>query len=163
MMTLLLQTVSTPGEMGTIANLEQHTRRNNHFLDAHDTKLAELLGAPLPAEAKPGTAYAGPARLLVPTQRSVALEGETPPLRAIVLNQSDAASVTLLVRPLGKSRFAATPMKHLGRGVYEAMMPKVGRETLEYQVRAKLKDGRVLNWPPTAPKVGATLVPVPAG
>jgi len=163
MMTLLLQTVSTPGEMGTIANLEQHTRRNNHFLDAHDTKLAELLGAPLPAEAKPGTAYSGPVRLLVPTQRSVALAGETLPVRAIVLDQSDASAVTLLVRPLGKSRFATTPMRHLGRGVYEAMLPKVGSETLEYQVRARLKDGRELNWPATAPKLGATLVPAPAG
>ena len=163
MMTLLLQTVSTPGEMGTIANLEQHTRRNDHFLDAHDAKLSEFLGAPLPAGAQPGTVYTGPARLLVPTQRSVVLAGEVPSLRAILLDRNDAAAVTLLLRPLGKRKFTVTPMKHLGRGVYEATLPRAGSETLEYAVRAKLQDGRELYWPATAPERGATLVSVPAG
>jgi hypothetical protein len=59
---LSLQTaiVSTPGELGTIANLEQHTRKESHFLDQHDAALSQALGKPLPPEAAPSQTYSGP-------------------------------------------------------------------------------------------------------
>ena len=52
MMTLCLQTVMTPGDLGTISNLEQHSRmgKNVLFLTKYDKELEELTGGPLPPE-----------------------------------------------------------------------------------------------------------------
>jgi len=47
----------TPGELGTIANLEMHNRRMMHLLDGHDQEIAAAHGTPLPAEAMPSAHF----------------------------------------------------------------------------------------------------------
>ena len=64
-----------PGELGTIANLEQHSRRKMHLLDAHDQEIAAALGMPLPAEAKPSARFDGSPRIIVPTVRTSVAAG----------------------------------------------------------------------------------------
>ncbi|MBN2506676.1 MAG: hypothetical protein JXQ71_08280 [Verrucomicrobia bacterium] len=166
MMTHLLQTVSTPGELGTIANLEQHTLRNpNHprFLDLHDARLAEWSGAPLPANAQPAGSYQGPPRIIVPTVRSVARAGESLALTVIVLANTRPREATLHWRRLGGGEYRRSDLAHVARGVHAAVLPAATDDTLEYYLRVQLPEGPALHWPATAPGQGQTVVTLPAG
>jgi hypothetical protein len=162
MMTILLQAVSTPGEMGTVANLEQHTLRNTHephFMELHDAKLVAWGKAPLPPEAQPTRDYKGPARLVVPTVRTVATAGERVTLNAIVLDRQPARRVTVHWRPLGEGRFRTAAARHIGRAVYAVSLPAIKTASLEYYLEAETATGKPLLWPATAPQFNQTLVP----
>ena len=73
---LLLTTVSSTGEMGTITNWEQHVFPA--LLETPGEKLAKELGSDstLPAEAVLGSVYEGPARMFVPEIRGDLLSTE---------------------------------------------------------------------------------------
>jgi hypothetical protein len=152
---LSLQTsiVSTPGELGTIANLEQHTRRGSGFVEGHDAALAAGLGKPLPTECAVTGAYSGPARLIVPTVRGAVNRGESLQLTIIALNQPPVEAVTVLHRPLGHGGWQTLPARHLGRSVWQAQLPPA-TDDFEYQITA----GSDLVWPATAPQLNQTVV-----
>ena len=42
--------MSTPGELGTVANLELHSRIGMNMLGRHDAALEQALGGKLPAD-----------------------------------------------------------------------------------------------------------------
>ncbi len=64
----LLATVSTTGELGTVANWNQHNLPG--LLTKPGEELARLLGEPLPASAQLAQSYHGPTRVIVPTIRT---------------------------------------------------------------------------------------------
>ena len=64
----LLQTVSTKGGMGTVANWQQHVFPI--LLDASEQAIVEATGQPLPNLATLPTVYSGPVRMFVPVVRS---------------------------------------------------------------------------------------------
>ena len=157
----LLQTVSTPGEMGTVANLEQHVRRCNryaHFLSLHDKKLAATLGSPLPQSVHPSKEFRGEARVIVPTKRSQIGEGEQLAIKIIVLDRDSPKSVSLYQRPMGKGVYSRIEATHVGRGVYTAKLAEADWSAVEYYVEAITSGERRLVWPPTAPDTGQTIV-----
>ncbi len=162
MMTYLLQTVSTPGELGTVANLEQHTLRATGFIHAYDDTLTVWLRAMLPATIKLSTDYQGAARVIVPTVRTVAMVDEAVTLRVIVLDRELPQSVDVIWRELGHGRFQNAAAKHIGRGVYEAKLPPLGPAGIEYRVEVRPVSGKVLLWPATAPTLNQTVVAMPA-
>ena len=51
MLTFQLAATDTPGEMGTVSNIERHNRVGAGFLTAHDPNLASATGQPLPPSA----------------------------------------------------------------------------------------------------------------
>jgi hypothetical protein len=153
MMTHLLETVSTPGEMGTVANLELHARLSGGYLTNFDARLEKVLGRPLPADCAIPDTYTGKARLIVPTVRSVVNKGEVLRLRIIALAQEPVKSVTVHVRPLGKGEWKALPAAHTARAVYEAKFP-AAHEDFEYYITG----GEKLLWPATAPQINQTVV-----
>ena len=59
-MSCQIATVSTPGELGTIANLEQHSRVQAEYLTGFDQVLTAALGKPLPESVHPSREYSGP-------------------------------------------------------------------------------------------------------
>jgi len=154
---LLLSTVSTPGGLGTVTNWQQHLLPD--LLEKPGAELAGLLGEPLPPEAQPARDYAGPPRLFVPVVRTILVEGEPLPIKAVVLGgpaaqkavagadartsgvrgaERPAVQVTLHWRRLGSGEFAAEPMKHLARGVYQLdLPPEACKADLEYYVEAR--------------------------
>ena len=71
----LLDTVATPGEMGTVCNWQQRTVPE--VLTAPGNELAKLLGEQLPADAMPSKSYAGEPRLFMPEIRTSIMAGET--------------------------------------------------------------------------------------
>ncbi len=155
--TNLLASVSNPGEMGTVANWEQHLLPP--AFEDPGRELVELLGGPLPAYADLPSGYEGPARVFLPTVRTSAEEGEALTLKAVVLASGEASAVVLRWRPLGEGVFTAIPMEHVARGVYKAVLPPLSRD-IEYYVEAKVED-RTLVVPAAAPAVGQTVVVIP--
>lgn len=157
---LQLALVSNRGEMGTIANLEQHVRSHLRFFTAHDEQLALLLHG-LPPAAEPSTSFLGQPRLFVPTVRTDVRSGEVLDITAIVLDGEPAPEVTLHVRTLGAPRSQTTPMQHIARGVWVGTLPPAGQATLEYWLTATTADGELLAWPPGAPDRTQTVVVSP--
>lgn len=158
MMTHLLAATNTPGELGTIANLEQSTRTALRFVEGHDGTLTGLLGRPLEGTELVSSRYEGEPRLIVPTPRTVLDEGETPALKVWVLDNEPPASAELCWRALGEDAFEVRPLRPVARGVYEVTLPATPAGGAEYFVRARTAAGRELLWPATAPVLNHTLV-----
>ena len=135
----LLATVSTPGELGTVANWQQH--------NLPGLKLAGL-----------EMAYRGPMRVIVPTVRTALDGGETLGLKVIILAEKPAREAAVFVRPLGKGEFSKAPLTHIARGVYAAKITPPGGEDFEYYVEATPTDGNAVRWPVTAPGMCQTVV-----
>jgi hypothetical protein len=153
----LLATVGNTGELGTIANWEQHLFPPS--LERPGEELVELLGSDLPAEAVPSTAYEGPARIIVPTVRTSLEEGESLKLKAIVLAEEPPAEATLNWREMGKGAFKAVSLEHVARGVYKIDLPAPATD-IEYYLKAVISGGEVV-FPATAPSLSQTVVIVP--
>lgn len=154
----LLATVETTGEMGTVANLEQHTFPA--MLDAPGLRLAELLEVPLPPEANLCEDYSGPARIIVPAIQTAIPAGDTLDLRVIVLDAAPPQSGAIHVRPIGEGEYARIPLGHVARNTLHASV-KDGRfrdASMEYYIEVVTAGGNVLRWPDTAPTINQTVV-----
>ncbi|RJP33413.1 MAG: hypothetical protein C4527_04520 [Candidatus Omnitrophota bacterium] len=145
--------VSNPGEMGTIANWEQHNLQNF----AHE--LQELLGDDVPAETQLPIEYAGPPRIIVPTVRTNIAKGETLTLKVIILDKQPPQEANLYWREMGKGEYEPVPVKHVARGVYQTQLPQaIGNAAhLEYYIEVKTGEDKTLHWPATAPQINQTL------
>jgi len=163
MMTFLLAVTDTPGEMGTVANLEQASRCKLKFVDGHDKALADALGEPsLPEVANVSSRYQGDPRIIVPTQRGVVSTGETPMLKVIVLDNEPPGEALLFWRELGQGEFCSVPLRHVARGVHQVKLPEVPAGGAEYFIRVATAGGKDLVWPPTAPGLNFTVVEFPS-
>jgi hypothetical protein len=150
----LLATVGSTGELGTIANWEQH-----NFPAAFEKPaeaLRKLLGGELPAEAGMGAAYEGPLRIIVPTARAAREAGEALKIKVIVLAAMAPQEVTLAWRPLGGEKYATVPLRNVGRSVYEVELPASDGDA-EYYIRAVSREGEAV-FPPTAPALNQTVI-----
>jgi len=157
MMTCQLMATDTPGELGTVANLEQHTRIALNFLACHDEALRQALGGPLPDDVRLSTEYAGEPRLIVPTVRTQVERREALRLRVIVLDQAPPKAVVGFRRRFGETKYEPVKAQPLGRAVYEVLFPAAGND-FEYYLRAETASGRTLVWPATAPEMSQTVV-----
>jgi hypothetical protein len=153
----LLATVATNGAMGNVTNWQQHIMPS--LLTKPGKELAELLGEELPADAMPSDSYDGALRLITPTVRSSLSEGEDLQLKVIILTNSTPNDASLYYRPMGKSDFKKTPLRHVARSVYSARIA-AGRidADLEYYVKVNTTDGQEATFPATAPKINQTVV-----
>jgi len=136
----LLATVTTPGELGTVANWQQH-----------NLPRLNLTGLQM--------AYRGPMRVIVPTVRTSLDAGETLNLRVIILAEKPPSEAFVFVRPLGKGKFTQrVPLSHVARGVYSARITPPGGEDFEYYVEAVPAEGNAACWPVTAQGTCQTVV-----
>ena len=156
---LSIQTAAcdTPGELGTIANLEQQSRRKLHLLDGHDEEIAAALGTPLPAEAMPSARFDGAPRIIVPTVRTSVAAGDKLQLKIMVLNGDPAKSVSLQCRPLGTGAWQTIGAKHVDRAVWSVTFPAATAD-FEYRIVASTATGAKLAWPATAPQLNQTVI-----
>jgi hypothetical protein len=160
MLGLQLAATDTPGELGTLANFEQHNRKAYQYLNLYDKELAQALGQPLPAEAEPTKRFLGAPRLIVPTVRTQVSPGEALTLRIIALDERPMKRAWLKWRLLGESRYRKLDLHHLARAVYRVTLP-AAESDFEYCIEAEPVQGTNLVWPPTAPTVGQTVVVCP--
>jgi len=168
--TYLLSVVSNHGEMGTVANLEQHILPGLLVKTRED--LAGFLGSEIPGYALPspdqvGGDYGGEPRVIVPTVRSNYTAGETINLKVIVLDRNRPKEAEIFWREMGSTgkEFASEPIKHVARGIYTVQFPKQGSPIksgtaadLEYYVKIITDSGKELYFPATAPALNQTVV-----
>ena len=143
MLTHQIAATDTPGELGTLANLEQHNRVLRKFLGASGVALAKT--------------YAGPARLIVPTVRTLVDRGEALKLKVIAIDKPPVKSVVLFWRPLGPGSFRKIDARHAARAVYNVALPAASGD-FEYYFQAEFADGKELAWLATAPGLNQTVV-----
>ena len=156
MMTHQLAATDTPGEFGTLANLEQHNRVFLKLLSEHDETLAQALGSPLPSEIEVSRRYAGSARLILPTVLTQREQGEPLRLKVIALDSATPQSVVCHWRRLGKGAFECVTAKPLGRAVFTMTIP--ADSDIEYYFKIQMASGQTLVWPATAPGMNQTVV-----
>ncbi len=149
--------VDTPGEMGTIANLEQQSRGAAQLLTKHDAALIKLLGAELPAACQPSKAYEGPARIIVPTVRTLVAVDEKLTLKIILPGVNQPNNANLCWRWMGSDIFKTLPLKHIARSVYSVTLPAANKD-FEYYIRVGESNGTKLVWPATAPQLNQTVI-----
>jgi len=156
----LLATVSNSGEMGTVANIEQHSMRKLQLLNKHDKAIEEALGESLPADTKPGHEYRGPTRVIVPTVRTSLMAEEDLKLKVIILSQNEPRSGCLCWRPMGAGNYNKIPLVHISRSTYSVAIPaeRIEAKDLEYHVKVTADDGREITFPATAPQMDQTVV-----
>jgi len=142
MVTYLLQKVNTTGELGTIANLEQHNLKQEKALTQYDKLLSSTLGKPVPPLNFSKT-YTGYSRLVVTTKRTLLNKAEDLNLMIRVLSKDGVYSAIVYWKPLGEDQFKSKPVAHLQRGVYALNLPATAfnNNSFEYFVEVKLKTG----------------------
>jgi len=149
--------VDTPGEMGTIANLEHQSRGAAQLLTKHDAALVKLLGTPLPEACKPSASYEGPARIIVPTVRTQVASNEKLTLKIILLGAIQPNTAILRWRTMGSGSYRIIPLKHIARSVYSVTLPAANK-AFEYYIETGETNGAKLKWPATAPQLNQTVV-----
>jgi hypothetical protein len=160
LLALQIAATDTTGELGILANLEQHNRVQQRFLTRHDESLVAWLGGPLPMEAVPTSRFDGPDRIIVPTVRTSAHAGEPVTVRVILVGASTPTQAELLWRPMGRGEYQRIPLEHRARRVFEGTLPALtpGQSALEYRVEARMGDGQAMHWPASESGTGQTLV-----
>jgi hypothetical protein len=153
----LLATASTTGELGTIANWEQHLLPG--AWERPEAELVKMLGSALPAEAILGLAYDGPPRIIVPAVRTSLEAGEALRLKVLVLSANPPGSVSIAWREMGRGSWRTAALEHVARGVFSVILPAPSTD-LEYYVEA-VADGRTVRYPATAPERSQTVVVLP--
>jgi len=140
--------VSSPGELGTIANLEQRSRRHQQLLGKDDEALVTMLRHPLPAAAAPAGTYAGPPRIVVPSVRTSASAGESIALKVILVAAQPPLGAELWWRPAGSRDYQRAPLHPVDRWVYTVTLPAPAPSSpiIEYHIAAQL-DGQKERWP----------------
>jgi hypothetical protein len=151
-------TISTRGEMGTVANWQQHVLPRIFEQPAREVEQA--LGRALPEDARLGRTYGGPERLVVPTDRTALEAGEPLRLEAVVAGDAPARSVRLSWRPLGEGAWTTVPFAHAARGVWRLTLPGPSVD-FEYAVEAVTSRGTTLRVPAGGRESPRTVVAAP--
>ncbi len=158
MVTLLLATVNTTGDLGTIANLEMHNLENLKRLSQHDSLMTAVLGEPVP-EAGFWQEYHGPSRLIVPTKRTLLEKSEDLNLKVIILTGDEVKNAALYWRYLGDKKYKTKSLKHNARDVYNVSIPaaEINNNDFEYHIKGNAGSEK-LCYPATAPETDQTVV-----
>ena len=150
----LLATVSTPGELGTVMNWEQHLLPS--VIIRPGEELQKILGHELPESARLPRTYEGLPRVIVPAARTVLASGEPLELKVIILSAQSPLEASLFWRELGRGDYATVPLEKMGRGVYKVICPETTGD-LEYYVRARFS-GSEAYFPASAPLLNQSAV-----
>jgi hypothetical protein len=148
MMTHLLQTVNTTGEMGTIANIEQHNMQQMRFLVKYDRLISAATGENV-AAVELSKNYTGASRLVVTTKRTLLHPGEDLTMRIRILTSSDITAAAIFWKPLGAKSFEQKAIEHEASNVYKLHLSaaEFQQQDLEYYVQVKLASGENLQYP----------------
>jgi len=153
----LLAMVSNTGELGTIANWEQHLLPDS--IEKPGEELQKLLGTEFPEDVRLPAAYEGPARIIVPTVRTSLEVGEHSRLKVIILSEQPPQNASFYWREMGTGDFKAVPLKKIARSVYAVDIPAMMTD-LEYYLRARVGEQDIV-FPSTAPELNQTIVIFP--
>jgi hypothetical protein len=151
----LLPTVTTNGELGTIANWQQHVMTLTVTIPGRE--IERLLNTTLPAECWPAAISLHQNRIIVPTVRTSLRRNENLRLK-VILPHGELRSARLFWRMLGEKTFRSDPLVHINRAVWRAGIQGMDiRDDIEYYIETTTADG-VQRFPASAPDRNATIV-----
>jgi hypothetical protein len=129
------------------------------ILSKHDAVLVKLLGYDLPLSASPSRRYVGPDRIIAPTVRTCAAEGESINFRVLLAAMEDPAEVVLCWRWLGGKEYVRQPFAHVARRVYQVALPRLvfPHPAVEYHVEAQVGQA-IVRWPASDRGLDQTLI-----
>jgi hypothetical protein len=153
----LLATVGNTGELGTIANWEQHLLPG--AWERPEAELATVLGNDPPPGTWLGRGYEGPPRVLVPAVRTSLEAGEALSLKVVVLSKERPRSAVFRWREMGRGEFRSVPLEPVARGVHRLALPAPVAD-IEYYLEVEA-DGAVVRYPATAPELNQTVIVLP--
>jgi hypothetical protein len=158
MYSYLLAKVNTPGELGTIANLEMHNLQNKQLLTKHDSVFSQILEAPM-ATLNFMTTYQGKSRLVVPTKRTVLESKEDFNVTVMVLTSGKVKSGSLYYTTLGKKIYQQLSFTNTNNGVYSVTIPKsqLRNKDFAYYLEFQLEN-EILRYPTGAPTENRTVI-----
>lgn len=164
MMDYLLKTVSTTGEMGTVANLEQHNLGLLKLLNKYDSLITDAASKPLPPEAELSGKYFGHLRIIVPALRNILEADEDFSLKIIILSGEPVREAFFYWKDLGEKKFQKIPLEHVNRGVYKVTLSTdlLKNSDFEYYIEAVSASSGKAVFPATAPSMNQTVVIMPA-
>jgi hypothetical protein len=157
MMGYLLSTVTNMSELGTIMNIESHIMApDKNILNRYDSLVQKISDMTL---VKPSSEYTGEARIIVITNRTSLTNGENLYLKVILLGQHDPGKSFLHWKTLGAKEYRHIPLKHIGRNVYEVILPAsdIGGNDFEYYISSQAS-GKMLVIPATSPTINRSVV-----
>lgn len=147
--THLLETISTKGELGTVANWQQHIR--DVALERPADRIEKLMGKRLPAECWPGESLLDVRRMVIPTARNTLHRGEPLALEALFYGPPPD-SVVVRWRKLGSGSPEIVRFVHIARNVYRATIPANRLQgDFEYEIVAGGRASGSHSFPSTAP------------
>jgi len=151
----LLSTVSTSGELGTIANWQQHVMTFFVFVPCHE--IERLLNSRLPDRCWPSSDVLKRERIIIPTVRASLRKGEELRIKAL-LPGSDTQAPRLFWKPLSAKRFTSIGLTHVNRDVWEGTIRAQDLvDDFEYYIELKTPNA-TLRYPLGAPGRSQTVV-----
>lgn len=138
MITYLLQTVNSTGEMGTLANLEQHSLGSLRLLNAQDSIITAATGKVAPA-IKFNNNYQGLARLVITTSRTLLNDGDDLAFKVRVLSKHHIGPVIIHWRSLGSTIFQSKSINYSASNVFNAELSnrEFSNKSFEYYITTK--------------------------
>ena len=182
MMTHLVQSVSDPGDLGTLTTVVTESvlaetvpggypstldGPSGMILGRHTDELTAWLGHPLPAEAMPQLEYSGRARVFMPTVRTIVEKDEALRLSVVVCATADVlagANVTLQHRKMGVGQTGNETVmvqETQGRGVFVGTLEAISTDT-EWLITVVLPGSTRLFVPASAPTQWQSVVVMPS-
>ena len=151
----LLNTISTKGELGTLANWQQHNIMFTVVIPGHD--IERLLGQPLPEACWPQAKRLAVDRIIIPTLRTMLRKGEDLRLK-IILPQVGIQSARLLWKPLTGKDFVQQDLGYVNRAVWQASVTAENlRDDIEFFIEMTTAE-RTFWYPAGAPERTNTVV-----
>jgi len=146
--THLLQFVSTTGEMGMIANLEQHNMERVGLLRKYDSLLSSRLLHPL-EPFKFSKTYHGRSRIINTCKRTALSIGEDLNLRIRILSSDKVKSVKIYWKNIGEKSYQMVNLSNEGSSVFKLCLSsdKYKNKDFEYHIEGELLSGETLLYP----------------
>lgn len=154
----LLAKLNTPGELGTIANLEMHNLEKMKILTRNDSLYQAVLNEQIPALVFPKL-YNGLSRIIVPTKRTVLESNEDFNLQVMVLSKEKIRGGKLFYSELGNKNHKEYKFKNVARGVYSLSISKndINKNDFEYSIEFNTENEKIV-YPKGAPNVTKTVI-----
>lgn len=148
MVTELLQTVSTTGELGTLANLEQHNMERMKYLSKYDSLINSVSQTPT----SPVTLtkeYEGPSRIILSTKRQLLLPNEDLNLRIRILTSDNIKSVVFHHKIFKGKFFSSKTIEKETGNIYKLKLSAdvINQNNFEYYITVNLSSGEELRYP----------------
>jgi hypothetical protein len=151
----LMKTISTTGELGTMANWQQHDYAQYIYIPGKEFE--KITGKKLPESCWPSNKDLNINRIIVPTLRTTLRKGEDLKLKVLIPGDN-VISATLYWKPFGKTRYFDAELKNINRAVWFVSIPSHDLiEDFEYFIEVKSTSG-TMKYPSSHPDRNQTVV-----